>query len=139
MSTTAITVGQLITLVRKGDDISLRESRELELCIKMLQRSSHAKHADGRTSVLTAAQVAFITHVLPPAITHDVAKLDELMAVYDIETTCGLYDAAETREVTSNARLTYYPAGSQCPRLPQQIRTVDGDDDDDVILGIFRD
>lgn len=74
---------RLLELVRKGDDRTLSEDRDLTDSIRSLDECDHVVN-DGRETYMTKEQREFVRCILPTAIKRDIPKLDEMMRVYGL-------------------------------------------------------
>lgn len=77
---------RLLELVRKGDNRTLSEDRDLKMSIDSLCKCDHVE-IDGRETYMTEEQREFVRWILPTAIKRDLPKLDEMMRVYGLSLT----------------------------------------------------
>lgn len=76
-----ITIPELLEIVRKGDDMTINEKKELDRHIGIL--CDRSVTANGER--LTDEQHKFVSAVLTSAIRHDVPKIDEMMRVFGLD------------------------------------------------------
>lgn len=70
---------RLLDLVRKGDDRTLAQDRDMTSSIDSLQKCDHV-----RERLMTEEQLMFVRCILPTAIRCDIPKLDDMMRVYGL-------------------------------------------------------
>jgi hypothetical protein len=76
------TVPEMLAVVRKGGKMTLYEKADLDTHLAIL--AAEPVFMDG-IEVSDAETLAFVRHVLPPAIRNDVPKLAEMMRLFGIE------------------------------------------------------
>jgi hypothetical protein len=77
------TAQRLLDLVRKRDDRTLAEDRDMTSSIDSLMKCDHVIN-DGRERPMTEEQKMFVRYILPTALRYDIPKLDDMMRVYGL-------------------------------------------------------
>lgn len=86
-----ITVPDLLKIVRKGDDMTLAEQKDLQSQLEILARNCYSIWKDGKEVYMTDDQRRFARVILPGAIRHDVPKLVEMMQVFGLDMSTVFY------------------------------------------------
>ena len=80
-----IHIPDLLKIVRKQKEATLREHDELKYYLNLLQSVSHVKKCDGSQYKLTESQRKFVHCLLSVLVRLDMPKMNDLFKVYDLD------------------------------------------------------
>ena len=83
-------MSELLTLVEKGGDITLTEKSRLDNELRLL-----AEIHQTTTGSLSPGQALFVRRVLPEYVRHQVPRLYQVMALYNLTTDTVFYHETE--------------------------------------------